>query len=72
MGILGGSFVPLMYLERFLGPLPRVVPHYWANSAFNDLLVRGLGFADVGLEFAVLLGFTLIFFIIGVWRFEFD
>jgi ABC-2 type transport system permease protein len=72
MGILGGSFVPLMYLERFLGPLPRVVPHFWANSAFNDLLVRGLGLADVALEFAVLLGFTLVFFIIGVWRFDFD
>ena len=72
MGILGGSFIPLMFLERFLGPVPRVVPHYWANSAFNDLLVRGLGLADVAVEFGVLIGFTALFFFIGLWRFDFD
>jgi ABC-2 type transport system permease protein len=72
MGILGGSFIPLMVLERYLGPVTRIVPHYWANNAFNDLLVRGLGIGDVALEFVVLLGFSLLFFLIGVWRFDFD
>ena len=72
MGLLGGSFVPLFLLERFLGPLPKVVPHYWANRALVNLMVRGLGFADVMLEMAVLLGFTVAFFAIGLWRFDFD
>jgi ABC-2 type transport system permease protein len=72
MGVLGGSFIPLFYLESFLGPLPRVVPHYWANRAFNDLMVRGAGLAGVTVEIAVLLGFTVLFFAVGLWRFDFD
>ncbi len=59
-------------MERFLGPLPRAVPHYWAIRAYNDLLIRGLGLADVIVEIGVLLGFSALFFVIGLWRFEYD
>ena len=72
MGIVGGSIIPLFALERFLGPLPKIVPHYWANRAFDNLLIRGFGLADVTTEMAVLLGFTFLFFAIGLWRFDFD
>jgi ABC-2 type transport system permease protein len=72
MGILGGGIVPLFLLESFLGPVPRIVPHYWAIRAYNDLMIRGLGLADVTTESAVLLGFTALFFAIGLWRFEYD
>jgi ABC-2 type transport system permease protein len=72
MGLLGGSLVPLFVLERFLGPIPMIIPHYWANRALDDLLIRGLGMADVSLDLVVLLGFTLLFFVIGLWRFDFE
>jgi ABC-2 type transport system permease protein len=72
MGLLGGSLVPLFLLERFLGPIPMVVPHYWANRALDDLLIRRLGMADVALDVGVLLGFSLLFFMIGLWRFDFE
>ena len=72
MGVLGGSFVPLFFLENFIGPLPKIVPHYWANRAFNDLMIRGLGLADVILEMGVLLGFTGLFFVVGLWKLDFD
>jgi ABC-2 type transport system permease protein len=72
MGVLGGSFIPLFFLENFLGPLPQIVPHYWANRAFNDLMIRGLGLAGVTVEIAVLLGFTGLFFVVGRWRFDVD
>jgi len=72
MGLLGGSVIPLFILERMLGPVPMVVPHYWANRALVDLMLRGLGMADVAVEMAALLGFTVLFFAIGLWRFEFD
>ncbi len=72
MGILGGSFIPIFYLERFLGPLMRVVPHYWANSAFTALLVRGAGPGEVLPQMLALLIFTSGFFAVGVWKFEFD
>lgn len=71
-GVLGGSFVPLFLLEQFLGTLPRIVPHYWANRAFENLLIRGQGFASVTTEIGALLGFTALFFAIGLWRFNFD
>ena len=72
MGLVGGCIIPLFILEKFLGPLPMIVPHYWANRALVDLMVRGRGLADVTLEMAVLLGFTVLFFAIGLWRFKFD
>jgi len=72
LGLIGGCIIPVFILERFLGPLPMITPHYWANQALVDLMVRGRGLADVVVEMAVLLGFTVLFFAIGVWRFRFD
>ncbi len=72
MGLIGGSIAPLFFLERFLGPVPKIVPHYWANRAFNNLLIRDLGLAGVTTELLALLGFTAVFFALGLWRFDFD
>ncbi len=72
MGLLGGCIAPAFLLDRYLGPLPKIVPHYWANSAFDDLLIRGLGLQDVALDLVVLLGFCILFFAIGLWRFDFE
>ena len=62
--------IPLFILERFLGPLPKIVPHYWANRALVEPDGAGLGLADVTVEMAVLLGFTALFFAVGLWRFD--
>ena len=72
MGILGGSFIPVFVLDRVLGPLPRIVPHYWANRALTNVMLRGLRLADVTTELAVLAAFTAVFFAIGLLRFDFD
>jgi ABC-2 type transport system permease protein len=72
MAIVGGSIVPTFILEMFLGPLPRVVPHYWANRALDNVMIRGLALSGVTTEMAALLGFTALFFAIGLWRFEFE
>jgi len=72
MGFLGGAIMPLFVMEQFLGPLPRLVPQYWANHALTNLMTRGLGLADVTTDMAVLLVFTAAFFVFGLWRFDFD
>jgi len=72
LGTLGGCIIPLFVLEPLLGPVPKVIPHYWANRALLDTMVRGLGLADVGVALAVLAGFALLFFAVGVWRFDFE
>jgi ABC-2 type transport system permease protein len=72
LGFLGGCFMPLFLLERFLKQIPMAVPHYWAKRALENLLVRGLGLGDIGLELAVLSGFTILFIAFGLWKFDFD
>lgn len=72
LGFLGGCFMPLFLLERFLKQLPMVVPHYWAKRALESLLIRGVGLADIGLELAALSGFILLFLAFGLWKFDFD
>jgi ABC-2 type transport system permease protein len=72
LGILGGAFIPVFILDQFLGPVVKVIPQYWANRALNSLMLRGLGLSDVMTEIAALLGFTVLFFLIGLWRFDFD
>ncbi len=72
LGIVGGAFIPIAFLDQFLGPVVKVIPQYWANRALSSLMVRGLGLADITTEIAVLLGFTALFFLFGLWRFDFD
>jgi len=72
MGALGGAFFPLYLLDGFLGQIGKVVPHYWASKAFYGAMVRGQDLAGVSTEIAILLGFTLLFWLVGLWKFDFD
>lgn len=72
LGMIGGAFIPIAFLDQFLGPVVKVIPQYWANRALSSLMLRDLGLADVTTEIAALLGFTVLFFLIGLWRFDFD
>jgi ABC-2 type transport system permease protein len=72
MGAVGGCLFPPFLLGGLLDIIGKVVPHYWAIQAYQDLIVRGRGLADVTTEMLILLVFTGVFFVIGLWRFEFD
>jgi ABC-2 type transport system permease protein len=72
MAALGGSFWPTYLMSGPVKSLSMVVPHSWALRAFNGLLVHGEGLAGVTTEMAILLAFTAVFFVIGLWRFDFD
>ncbi len=73
MGIVGGSIVPLYLVDDpFISGLGRIVPIHWANQAYYGLMVRGQGLADVTTEMLALLGFTVAFFAIALWKFDFD
>lgn len=72
LAIVGGAIIPSFALEMFLGPLPRLTPHYWAIRVLENLLLRGQNLAGVSIELAALLGFTALFFVIGLWRFDFN
>lgn len=72
LAIMGGSIIPTFILDRFLGPIPKLTPHYWANRALNDLMLRNLNLTDVAPELAVLVGIAALFILIGLWRFDFE
>jgi ABC-2 type transport system permease protein len=67
-----GILLAEMPSGSLLDSIRRVIPHYWANAAFMDLLVRGRGLADIMPSILPLLGFTVAFLAVGLWRFRFD
>jgi ABC-2 type transport system permease protein len=69
---LAGSFIPLFLFPEALANMARVVPHYWANQALYGLIFRGLSLAEIWPNIAALLVFSLIFFLVGLWRFKFN
>ena len=71
-GLLAGSFVPLFLFPEGLVNIARFVPQYWANQAYYGLIFRGLTLADIWINIIALLVFTLVFFVIGLWRFKFE
>ena len=55
-----------------LESISKITPHYWAIQGYYDLLLRGRDLSAIIPEIAALLVFALVFFGIGVWRFDFD
>lgn len=47
----------------------KALPTTWALQGMLDLLIRGQGLAGGAQEAGVLLGFAVVLFTIGVWRF---
>jgi len=47
-------------------------PGAWAMAGFQNIVVRGLGFASVLAPALVLWGFAVLFFGLAVWRFKFE
>lgn len=72
MAFIGGTLVPFFLLDNVLATIGKLTPQYWAVTGFYDLLVRGQSFADVADSLLALLGFSLLFLIVAIWRFKFD
>lgn len=72
MGAVSGAFIPQFILGDFLGTIGKIVPHYWAIGAYQDILVRGQGLAGIATEAGILAGFALLFAGLGAWRFRFE
>lgn len=57
--LLSGIILPVDSLPRGLRIMASLMPLTYANRAMTDVMIRGLGLADVAVELAVLLGFAL-------------
>jgi ABC-2 type transport system permease protein len=72
MAALGGAWWPLEVTPQIYQAVVKVLPSTWAMIAFNDVIVRGQNVAAVLPEAGVLLGFALVFFVVGIWRFRYE
>jgi ABC-2 type transport system permease protein len=72
MAMMGGCWYPIELFPQAIRTAAQVLPTYWAMSGFLDIAVRGQGVSGILLESGILLGFALVFFLIGVWRFKFE
>ncbi len=60
--LLAGCAFPADWLPPLLRTVNVVLPQTWAMQGYQDLLTRGLGFADVLPEIGVLLAIAAVFF----------
>jgi len=67
---LGGAWVPLEVMPAGFQGFARLTPLAWVMTGFQDILIRGQGLEAVWLPALVLVGYGVVFFILGVWRFR--
>ncbi|WP_405315673.1 ABC transporter permease [Methanobrevibacter sp.] len=72
MMFVSGVFYPIETMPWILQKLAYVFPLTYLNDAMRGIMLKGQTLGDVWLDLVVLLGFTLLFFIIGVKRFNRD
>ena len=72
LAALGGAWWPLSIAPQFMQTLGRLTPVAWAMDGFQQLISRGGGLEDVLLHLAILSGFALVFFMLGLRHFRFN
>jgi ABC-2 type transport system permease protein len=72
LAFIGGTIVPFFLLDNALATIGKLTPQYWAVTGFYDLLVRGKSLTDITDSLGALLGFSVLFFAIAIWRFDYD
>jgi ABC-2 type transport system permease protein len=67
---LGGCWWPLFLYPDWLQSIAKISPHAWATTGFNKLMLFGADFGAAAPEMLALVGFTVIFSAIAIWRFR--
>jgi ABC-2 type transport system permease protein len=68
--MLGGAWVPSFIFPQWLQTVTLIVPTRWAVDGLDAMTWRGLGFEVALPAMAVLLGFTLLFGGLAIWKFK--
>jgi ABC-2 type transport system permease protein len=68
---LGGAWWPMDISPRFLQIIGHVSPIAWAMEGFTALTYHGAHLADIWLPIVVLIGMTVVLFIIAIPRFRY-
>ncbi len=65
-----GVFFPTETMPWVLQKIAYFLPLTYANNAFRGVMLQGVGLEAIGVDLLVLLGFTILFFGVGVARFN--
>ncbi len=65
LAALGGCMVPLEVFPDGLRTVAHITPHAWAVDAFTEVVQRGGGLGDIGLELLVLLAYGSVLMVAG-------
>ena len=66
MGLLGGCWYPIELFPAVVQQAVKILPTRWAMEGTLDIVLRQQGLREVLPEAGVLLGFALVFLIIGI------
>jgi ABC-2 type transport system permease protein len=72
LGALGGALTSIAALPGWARAIAPATPTYWAMNGFNEVILRGRGFAVVLPAAAVLGGSALVIALLVGWRFRFS
>ncbi len=72
MVMLGGAWVPTFIFPKWMQTLTVVIPTRWAMDGLDAVTWRGLGFSAAAMPIVLLLGCTLVFGAVAVWRFRWE
>jgi len=72
MALLGGCWYPLELFPNAVQEIVKVLPTRWAMQGMLDLVLRQQGLSAVLPEVAVLLGFAVVFYTVGILRFRYE
>jgi ABC-2 type transport system permease protein len=70
--MLGGAWVPAFLFPEWLQNVSEFVPTRWAVDGLDAMTWRGLAFHAALLPVAVLIGWSVLFALIAVWRFDWE
>ena len=72
MMFVSGVFYPIETMPWILQKLAYIFPLTYLNDAMRGVMLKGQSLGDVWFDLVILIGFALLFFIIGVKRFNRD
>jgi ABC-2 type transport system permease protein len=72
MALLGGCWYPIELFPQVVRDVVKILPTTWAMQGMLDIVLRNQDLPGVLPEASVLMGFALIFFTIGIWRFRYE
>lgn len=70
MVMLGGAWVPAFLFPQWLQTFTLAIPTRWAVDGLDAMTWRGLGFGEALAPIAVLIGFTVLFGSLALWKFH--